>query len=350
MNIYLTRNGQQTGPYTEQQLLEMVKVGAASNADLAWHDGLADWQQLDSIISFGAQPPPLPSQPPTAEQKGNGGEAVSSRLKGEIRLLEQYGDDVDKLAGLLEETERDPKAQKSLQKQFEQKMQIYWKQIELVKGQAPQSKDGHLAEAHYFTNQAIVLIVGDNTMRRLSDSSGGGFLGGAAKFATGVVAKQQEKAAAIKALDLLDKALGIADYPGAHFIKARVYLLLDRKQEALSELNYVISNFPDDEVYVEARQMKDAIENPPKKGMCFIATAAYGSPLAHEVLRLCRFRDDVLLKSKPGRCFVEAYYRISPPLARLIGKFAFLRSATRMLFLRPVLWFVSATKYNSPDT
>lgn len=51
---------------------------------------------------------------------------------------------------------------------------------------------------------------------------------------------------------------------------------------------------------------------------CFIATAAYGSPIALEVLLLSQFRDDVLILSKVGRLFVRVYYYVSPPIAAAI--------------------------------
>jgi len=50
-------------------------------------------------------------------------------------------------------------------------------------------------------------------------------------------------------------------------------------------------------------------------GHCFIATAAYGSPMARDVRYLRAFRDQYLLTNKLGQWFVEQYYRLSPALA-----------------------------------
>jgi hypothetical protein len=66
-----------------------------------------------------------------------------------------------------------------------------------------------------------------------------------------------------------------------------------------------------------------------KSGGCFIATAAYGRPDAPEVEALRRFRDRRLLTNVPGTAFVRLYYRLSPPVARLIARKPRLRSVVR---------------------
>lgn len=72
---------------------------------------------------------------------------------------------------------------------------------------------------------------------------------------------------------------------------------------------------------------------------CFIATAAYGTPLAEEIMVLRRFRDTVLLPSKIGRRFVNWYYQVSPPLAKFISRFWLLKALVR-LALWPVVRLV----------
>jgi hypothetical protein len=74
-------------------------------------------------------------------------------------------------------------------------------------------------------------------------------------------------------------------------------------------------------------------------GGCFIATAAYGTPMAREVAILSRFRDEHLMKTRAGRASVRLYYKFSPPIADFIRQSEFFKAVVR-LELRPLIWFV----------
>jgi hypothetical protein len=72
-------------------------------------------------------------------------------------------------------------------------------------------------------------------------------------------------------------------------------------------------------------------------GGCFIATAAFGSYQAPEVVLLQKFRDRILLTNEPGRLFVEFYYRVSPPIADFIAHDDSLRRAARLSLMPLIL-------------
>lgn len=62
---------------------------------------------------------------------------------------------------------------------------------------------------------------------------------------------------------------------------------------------------------------------------CFIATAAYGTPLHQDLDLFRRFRDDVLMTSPLGRAAVAGYYRWSPPMADFIAEHPWLKASVR---------------------
>lgn len=213
---------------------------------------------------------------------------MSSQLEKEIQLLARYEKDYE---DHLHEDNAEP---------FRQR---YSKQIELVRSQFPEDRAWRFHQANLYHHTAIQKY-------------------GAEKVR--------------EALEFVDKAISTDDRARHRMLKAKLCHKCGRREEAIAELDYICANFSDSTLYLDARKLKDEIESKPKGG-CFIATAAYGSPLATEVVLLSRFRDEVLLPSQLGALFVTFYYQVSPPLASLIGRVKFLRSATRGLLLAPLL-------------
>ncbi|MRR17553.1 MAG: DUF11 domain-containing protein [Deltaproteobacteria bacterium] len=68
-------------------------------------------------------------------------------------------------------------------------------------------------------------------------------------------------------------------------------------------------------------------------GGCFIATAAFGTPMEKHVSILREFRDRVLLTTPAGKAFVKFYYEVSPPIAARIAQNGGLRFVTRASLL-----------------
>lgn len=266
---------------------------------------------------------------------------MSANVEMEVQLLGRYWEETKALCDQL--MEADSKQEKPIKNEINRKLEIYGKQISSFQTQFPDDERGKINEACYYQLQALQLMGSSSGFRRAP----GRGKSMTVALATNALAKPQEKKNAQQALTLLDKSIATFDMPNVRMMKAEIYTLLQQKESALKELNYILANFQDDPVYLEARSLKDEIENPPKKGMCFVATAAYGSPLAPEVILLSNFRDEVLLNSVFGRAFVKFYYFVSPPLASTIAKTEILRTATRRIFLAPILRLLKAAKFGS---
>jgi len=70
---------------------------------------------------------------------------------------------------------------------------------------------------------------------------------------------------------------------------------------------------------------------PTKKSGCFIATAAFGTPLDPRINVLRQFRDDRLMVDPLGRAFVKSYYTLSPPVAHAVSMSETLKRMVRGL-------------------
>jgi hypothetical protein len=74
---------------------------------------------------------------------------------------------------------------------------------------------------------------------------------------------------------------------------------------------------------------------------CFIATAAYGTPMAEEINALRRFRDEEMEPNLLGRHFVTLYYDVSPRFARVIARSGNMKALIR-LNLKPIICYLES--------
>lgn len=69
---------------------------------------------------------------------------------------------------------------------------------------------------------------------------------------------------------------------------------------------------------------------------CFVVTATFGNEDAMPVVLLRKFRDEVLLMTKPGKAFVDWYYQHGPRAAEKISRSLLLRGVTFIALVVPV--------------
>lgn len=68
MDVWIGRNGQRLGPYSEEQIREWLRDGSLKPDELGWYEGLADWQPM-KVLFVGEAPrvSPAPPLPPSVE-------------------------------------------------------------------------------------------------------------------------------------------------------------------------------------------------------------------------------------------------------------------------------------------
>ncbi len=87
--------------------------------------------------------------------------------------------------------------------------------------------------------------------------------------------------------------------------------------------------------------IRQFIRKASKSSKCFIATSAFESPVAPEVIILRKFRDKVLKQSWLGKNLIWIYYRLSPTIANGLDRWRILKTPVRFL-LRKVSDFLRA--------
>ncbi|VAW69172.1 hypothetical protein MNBD_GAMMA09-3248 [hydrothermal vent metagenome] len=85
----------------------------------------------------------------------------------------------------------------------------------------------------------------------------------------------------------------------------------------------------------KAQEQAEKEKQKDESDSCFIATAAYGTKDAKDVVCLRKFRDEVLKQSNIGKVIVKYYELLSPPLARKVRQSNLSRKLVRMLLIKP---------------
>ncbi|MCK5344761.1 MAG: hypothetical protein KAR20_15210, partial [Candidatus Heimdallarchaeota archaeon] len=86
----------------------------------------------------------------------------------------------------------------------------------------------------------------------------------------------------------------------------------------------------------------DSLETLGEKG-CFIASVAFSDYDAPQVIVLRRYRDETLVRTRFGRCFIRRYYRHGPSLAALLKRHRMLKNVVAWA-LNIIVWFIVASR------
>ncbi|HEX3183953.1 MAG TPA: hypothetical protein VHQ94_04110 [Pyrinomonadaceae bacterium] len=172
----------------------------------------------------------------------------------ESKIIQQTLQEIDDLLA----TSGDLASRANIQNRLQWKIRIFSKQAYAFKAQFPDSLEARAYEASIYSAQARARATTVGSMRKSEMRSSNLAWG----VVSGILANQQEKNNALQALPLFEQALSIFDNAQDRFAKALIHYELKQSQEALRELNHIITTFPGDPLYVSARQFRDEIETP----------------------------------------------------------------------------------------
>ena len=244
MNVYIFQANKQQGPYPLDQLRTWLLSGQVNPAVMAQREGETGWIPLHCIPQI-RDDQSLETVIKTA---------TSGDFETESKIVQQTLQEIDELLA----TSGDLASRANIQNRLQWKLRIYSKQVYAFKAQFPDAIEARAYEASIYSAQARARATTVGSMRKSEMRSSNLAWG----VVSGILAGQQEKNNALQALPLFDQALTIFDNASDRFAKALIHYELKQSQEALRELNHIITNFQDDPLYISARQFKDEIETP----------------------------------------------------------------------------------------
>lgn len=241
MNIHIHRGGQQHGPYPLDQIKTWLASGEVGASAMSSVDGGESWIPIHCIPEIRNDEALMPAIRT----------ATSSNLAVEGQIIEETLKEIEDLMSYT-----DPAAVANVQNRLHWKLRILHKQVYSLKAEFPGSVEANVYEAALYSAQARAKLISVGGWRKSQMRAGNMAWG----IVSGVMANQQEKNNVLQALPLFDKALSINDNANDRLIKAYLFKELKQSENALRELSHIIVNFPNDSLYISARQIKDEIE------------------------------------------------------------------------------------------
>lgn len=90
MEWYYTQNDTQSGPVTQDQLAEMIRNGSVLPEELAWREGMDDWEAINQIDTFKRSVPAPPSRS-AATSSAPPGSAQAGAQRGVVNPYQRPG-------------------------------------------------------------------------------------------------------------------------------------------------------------------------------------------------------------------------------------------------------------------
>ncbi|MHC1763735.1 MAG: DUF4339 domain-containing protein [Verrucomicrobiia bacterium] len=94
MQIFIVKNGNQTGPFSEDQIRSMLTTGVISADYFCWHEGLPRWVPVIQVVGSGNAKPPVIPKPDADTQSiasvATGFQPRISRLADKLNEVYRY--------------------------------------------------------------------------------------------------------------------------------------------------------------------------------------------------------------------------------------------------------------------
>lgn len=326
--IKISREGQQYGPYSMEDLTSHLASGAISPDDLAWTEGMEEWKPLREIVSVescaATSAPSQPPPPPVPEVQTYMELADTAEASGNSEEAYKYFSMV---------LERDPK---NIAAWIGKGLAAGWK-----------STTG-LEEVATCIDKATTLGMTDRAMIERAANGAhkvamAGFNFGLSRISDALhthdldyFQEQKIKYARSTLMPAIDLAIVAWDLqPSVELASDLVWMcesLLDKKVlNKESRLQYKQLT----EEYDEWGRQHDPGWNKKRKSGCFVATATMGNYNHPTVVLLRTFRDECLARSTSGRRFISVYYSHSPRFSDSIRNSRLLRYISYAFILLP---------------